>query len=538
MAIVQNPIIPGFNPDPSVLRVDDDYYIVNSTFEWYPGLSIHHSKDLVNWQLVSRPLNRLSQLDMRGNPDSCGVWAPCLSYDNGVFFLVFTDVKRFAGDFKDTPNYYVTTTDITGEWSEPVYVNSSGFDPSIFHDDDGRKYFVNMIWDHRPVRGRNNWLPHKYFAGMVLQEIDVKTGKLLGEAKNVFKGSNIGLSEGPHIYKRNGYYYIVVAEGGTGKDHAATFARSKDIWGPYEVDPQGPLVTSAHAPQAKLRRAGHGDFFDTPDGKFYFAHLCSRPLPNRGRSVMGRETALQPMEWTNEDWPRLVGGGHSPFDSFEVNTGGISTPRPTKQRVEFNGESLPLDFQSLRYPLPDSVMSQSARPGYLRLAGKESLGSWFEQALIARRQQAFKFSAETRVDFQPSNFQNMAGLVCYYNSQKYFYLHITHSEKLGRVLDLSMCVSDWHALYPMEEPIVLPKNGEITLKVEVEFDLAWFSYSIDGEQWQKIPFPLDYSVLSDEVGEGGGDANFTGAFVGICCQDLTGQMSPADFSYFDYKELT
>jgi xylan 1,4-beta-xylosidase len=148
--MIQNPILPGFNPDPSICRVGEDYYIATSTFEWFPGVQIHHSRDLVNWTLVRRPLERPSQLNMLGNPDSCGIWAPCLSYADGLFWLVFTDTKRFEGSFKDAPNYIVTSPTIESEWSDPVYVNSSGFDPSLFHDDDGRKWFVNQQWNHRP----------------------------------------------------------------------------------------------------------------------------------------------------------------------------------------------------------------------------------------------------------------------------------------------------------------------------------------------------------------------------------------------------
>ena len=160
--MIRNPILPGFNPDPSICRVGGDYYIATSTFEWYPGVQIHHSKDLVNWTLIGRPLTRASQLDMRGNPDSCGIWAPCLSHADGLFWLVYTDVKRYDGNFKDTHNYIVTARDIAGPWSEPFYANSSGFDPSLFHDDDGRKYLVNMLWDWRPG--------HNRFGGIVLQE--------------------------------------------------------------------------------------------------------------------------------------------------------------------------------------------------------------------------------------------------------------------------------------------------------------------------------------------------------------------------------
>ena len=193
-------------------------------------------------------------------------------------------------------------------------------------------------------------------------------------------------------------------------------------------------------------------------------------------------------------------------------------------------------MQSLRYPLNESVATQTARQGFLRLYGRESLGSWFEQALLARRQQSLTFTAHTQVEFYPKNKQHMAGLVCYYNSKKYYYLHITHDPELGRVLDISMCCNNWHSQYPMAEPIKLPASGKINLKAEVDHDALRFSYALEGGEWMALPFVLDYSVLSDEVGDGGADANFTGAFVGICCQDLCDRKYPADFGYFEYQE--
>lgn len=149
MVEIINPILRGFNPDPSIIRVGDDYFIATSTFEWFPGVQIHHSRDLINWRLVKRPLERLSQLNMKGNLDSGGVRAPCLTYHDGIFYLVYTDVKHSGGIWKDTHNYLVMTDDIYGDWSDPIYLNSSGFDPSLFHDDDGRKWLVNLVYDHR-----------------------------------------------------------------------------------------------------------------------------------------------------------------------------------------------------------------------------------------------------------------------------------------------------------------------------------------------------------------------------------------------------
>ena len=537
MPKITNPILPGFHPDPSIVRVGEDYYIATSTFEWFPGVAIHHSRDLIHWRLVGYPLTRQSQLDMRGNPDSCGVWAPCLSYHQGTFYLCFTDVKRFNGSFKDTHNYLVTSQDIEGPWSEPRYINSSGFDPSLFFDDDGRSWFVNMLWNHRPGEGRNNWLPHKYFGGILLQELNLETGQLVGEVRNIYPGTEIGLSEGPHLYKRDGWYYLLLAEGGTSWGHACSFARARQITGPYKADPNGPVVTSAGDPTNPIKRAGHGDWVETPEGDCYLVHLCGRPLPFRGRCVLGRETAIQKLAWSEDGWPRLACGGNHPQATLDDEREGVSPPRPTQQLVDFDQAELPLEFQSLRIPLPETTLSFRDRPGYLRLYGKESLGSLFHQALVARRQQAFCFSVETKLDFHPETFQQMAGLVCYYGGKKYYYLHLTTDGQGQRILDVSMCLGEEACKYPLSQPVIIPSDGEVRLKAEIELDLLCFSYALEGREWQPLPLTLDYSIISDEVGDNGGaDANFTGAFVGICCQDLSGQSKPADFDYFHYIE--
>jgi xylan 1,4-beta-xylosidase len=260
MKVIRNPILAGFNPDPSILRVGSDYYIATSTFEWYPGVQIHHSRDLVHWRLLTRPLRRAQQLNMLGVPDSCGIWAPCLSYDGGEFHLIYTNVKRYGTTtlgansgcvFRDLDNYLVTATEIDGEWSDPVFLNSSGFDPSLFHDDDGRKYLVNMLWDHRPGRNR--------FAGIVLQEYSATERRLTGDRSLIFTGTSIGLTEAPHLYKRNGYYYLLTAEGGTGWGHAVTMARSRELRGPYELHPDTYILTTRDRPDVELQRAGHAD---------------------------------------------------------------------------------------------------------------------------------------------------------------------------------------------------------------------------------------------------------------------------------------
>ncbi|MCJ8014444.1 glycoside hydrolase family 43 protein [Paenibacillus sp. KQZ6P-2] len=524
MRYIQNPILKGFNPDPSILRVGSDYYIATSTFEWFPGVQIHHSRDMVNWKLTAHPLKRISQLDMKGTQSSGGVWAPCLSYDNGIFYLIYTNVKTDNGAYKDTHNYLVTTNDITGEWSEPVYLNSTGFDPSLFHDEDGRKWLVNMVFDHR--KGKNR------FGGILLQEYSVKEKRLVGPVRNIFKGTSIGFTEGAHLYKRNGYYYLLTAEGGTGLNHAVTMARSRSLTGPYEVDPQNPILTSQFNPRLELQKAGHGDLVETPEGEWYMVHLCGRPIPNSGRCTLGRETSIQKMVWTEDHWLRLEAGGSEP----QVLVAAPELPEHVWEsepnRDDFDHDVLNLHFQTLRIPLGEETLSLKDRPGYLRLKGKESLSSKHHQALVARRQQSFKYTASVGLEFEPESYRQAAGLICLYDIQNYFYLYVSHDEEQGKCLGI---------LHSDNNLLVNPLNQELSiegwkrcfLQVRVDYNRLQFYYSKDEKEWTTIGPVMDASKLSDEYCSEG---RYTGAFVGMCCQDLSGKNGYADFDYFEYTE--
>ncbi|MCY0092935.1 glycoside hydrolase family 43 protein [Hoeflea ulvae] len=533
MSAIINPILPGFNPDPSICRAGPDYYIATSTFEWYPGVQIHHSTDLVNWRLVGRPLDRASQLDMRGNPDSCGIWAPCLSHADGLFWLVYTDVKRLDGNFKDSHNYIVTAPDIAGPWSDPVYVNSSGFDPSLFHDDDGRKWFVNMVWNHRSnsIGGSPK---HPAFAGILVQEYDAQAGKLIGEPENIFQGSPHGLVEGAHLFKRKAWYYLTVAEGGTGYDHAVTMARSRTLTGPYELHPDIFLMTSKDTPDAPLQRAGHGQMVETPGGAVYHTHLCSRPLPGTRRSPLGRETGLQKCVWGEDGWLRQAQGGLVP--ALKVDAPDPASRKRSSEPVRrtFDGTELPPEFQWLRTPLPERIFSLTGSA--LRLIARESIGSWFEQSLVARRQEHLHFRAETTLSFAPQNFQQAAGLVHYYNRHKFHFLAVTWHEDLGRVLTILSCPGDWpdgRLQFPLDPPVLLPVDGAVELAMEIDGADLQFFYRIPGSDWTQVGPVLDASVISDEGGRGE-HASFTGAFAGMAAFDTSGDAISADFTQFTY----
>jgi xylan 1,4-beta-xylosidase len=361
----------GFNPDPSIVRVEDDYYIATSTFQWWPGVQIHHSRDLRHWQLVTRPIDRLSQLDLHGVPDSGGVWAPDLSHHEGKFYLIYTNVRHWQNRdcFFDTSNFLITANEITGPWSDPIFLNASGFDPSLFYDrfeqgGDGGKWLLNMWRDYR--KGRNP------FAGILLQKLDSERGALVGESKLIFTGTSLGLTEGPHLYKRlwNGewWYYLVVAEGGTIYEHAVTVARSRFLLGPYEIHPENPMLTSVNDPTLLLQKAGHASFVETEAGDWYLAHLCGRPLEGAEKGSrycnLGRETAIQSLVWGEDGWPRLCQG---------TNTPAVTVPAPDlpdhvfeigSSRDDFDQPELSLHFQSLRTPLEPGWISLIDRPGF------------------------------------------------------------------------------------------------------------------------------------------------------------------------------
>jgi xylan 1,4-beta-xylosidase len=526
MPKVTNPILPGFNPDPSILRFGDTYYIATSTFEWFPGVQIHASKDLANWNLVGRPLDRKAQLDMRGNPDSGGIWAPCLTHDGEKFWLVYTDMKRREGSYKDGHNYIVTASRIEGPWSDPVYVNSSGFDPSLFHDDDGRKWFVNMLWDYR---GR----PRK-FAGIALQEFDPEAGKLTGKRTNIFRGTDLDLTEGPHLYKRTGkhgtWYYLITAEGGTGYSHAVTMARSRQIDGPYEVHPLEHIITSKDAPHNPLQRAGHADFVETPDGRVYMVHLMSRPDANR-RSVLGRETSIEEMEWRDDDWLWLKAGGSEPQLQVEVPGTFDEDAFWAEKRYSFEA-GLPKDFQWLRTPEPERIFA--VVDGKLRLFGRESIGSNFEQALVARRQTTVDYYAETEVDFAPHDERCLASLTAYYgryNNATWPSRPMRRNHELAILAVERVARGQHRAAARSADPAAA--GGQVRLWRGRSGDLQFF-FVAGGALQKAIRYRRPALGRMRRPGLHG---SFTGAFVGMAAQDLNGTATPADFSYFIYRPL-
>lgn len=518
---VQNPVLPGFNPDPSLLRVGEDYYIATSTFEWFPGVCIYHSKDLVNWEVADYALKDDTVLDMTGIDAACGIWAPNLTWANGKFYLAYTIVYTNRKRHKDTYNFVTTAPTVHGPWSKPVELNRSGFDPSVFHDTDGKQYFVNMTLDYRDGTNR--------FSGIDVQEFDEEHGCLIGEPVRVFRGTWRGMTEGPNIFRHGEWYYLVCAEGGTEADHCAVIVRSKSIWGPYEDNPNNPILTAVGNEDCHLKRAGHAQIIDSPDGKhWYMAHLCSRPID--GNSILGRETAIQNMEWTEDGWIRLSGSKNgAPLDTFTVPYEVEVKPKKPG-RVEFDRISeIPLDYMTLRR----SAKTQGVRieDGVLRITGGCSLFSKYFQGFLARRQQAFDLDFTAAMRFEPRHRNHLAGIQAYYNYDNYFNLRMTRDEN-GKVLNVATL--DNSVLSDSEWIPVPEETDVIYLKMEIRHAQIRFFYSLDNAEWKAIGPVGDMRHISDEHIEGNG---FTGSMIGVSCQDIQGDGVHADFLWLDYQEI-
>lgn len=509
--MIQNPVLPGFCPDPSIVRVGDDYYLATSTFNWFPGVRLFHTRDLVHYEQLPSPLSRVSQLDMQGEPNSCGVWAPDLSFDGERFWLVYTDVKaRCNAEYYNTHNYAVWTTDLQGEWSEPVYLNSTGFDPSLFHDSDGHSYLVTMI---------------NGFKGIMVQEFDLVSGQLIGPSRNVCTGCGLGFTEGPHLYHIGPWYYLMMAEGGTAYEHCEVICRAKSLWGPYEENPDNPVLTSDRQDPQALQKCGHADLVQTSAGEWYLVHLCARPN-GRGQSILGRETAIQKVSWNADGWLELASGGR--YGQREVPEPAALTsyeyPR-LPELDEFSGSELGIQYSTLRVPA-EQVLSLKARPGWLRLYGFDFLNSCFQVGLLARRQTAKKTVMKCGLSYVPLSARAGAGIAYLYDSANFFLLVKTLNDE-GE-LCLALLQSDGGEITLLKRVYKIPLEGMLHLRVATDEDSenASFSWSVDGNIWQQVG-RVKTDILSDEHCVG-----FMGAHFGLYCYDLEKRNGFADFKYF------
>lgn len=497
----QNPVLPGFHPDPSVVRVGEDYYLVTSSFEYFPGIPIFHSRDLVHWRQIGHVLTRESQLPLGQAKSSQGVFAPTVRYHDGTFYVVSTNVGG-AGSF------YVTARDPAGEWSEPVYLVEDGFtmDPSLFFDDDGKVYYTRHSGGERGGAGQ--------------AELDLVQRRLVKAPVQLWAGTGGVWPEGPHLYKRKGTYYLLLAEGGTSYEHAVTVARSTSPWGPFEASPHNPVLTHRDRRSEPIQATGHADLVEAADGRWWAVFLGIRPWDG-AHHHLGRETFLAPVEWTADGWPLI----RAPI-LLEMPSAGLPATQPFRQppaRDPFDGPRLGLEWNFLRNPRAGDA-SLTARPGFLRLRGSAvTLDDVGSPAFVGRRQEHATVTVTARLDFAPTSDGQEAGLTLRANEANHYELALLQ-RRGARHLQLRTRVAGVTSVLRDE----LVAAGAIVLRIEATPPQYSFSYSM--ESGPALPLGSAPSLpLSTEAAGG-----FTGVYIGMYATAKEPDPAPADFDWFEY----
>ncbi len=481
-----NPVIRGFYPDPSVCRADDGYfYLVCSSFQFFPGLPLFKSKDLVDWEQIGHCITRTSQLDLNGVDPSGGLFAPTIRYHKGRFYVVVTNT---SGD----GNFYVYTDDINGEWSEPVLVDRGGIDPSLLFDGD-KVYFMSNGEDDS---GEN---------GVSLCEIDIETGKVLGPCKCISKGSGGRFLEAPHLYHIGEYYYLLAAEGGTEYGHTECMFRSREPFGPYEGCPHNPILTNRHLGGYMVQGAGHADIVQDGNGQWWMVNLAFRQI-NMWRQFhhLGREVFLEPVFFDENGWLKVGSDGTSRC-GFELENGGCkSIPN-----MEYPAYKWSFSKKEACYIRRPDYSNYSFEGNVLKLKGTENrLNSRGNVTFAGVRQKEFDCTAEVEVNINSVSEGMRCGLTVYMDENDHYDVVV---EKNGESCTVSGIINIGG--------VALATNKIETneLKLKIEGQAQYYKlYGFEKGQWVQLG-GMESKYLSSEVCEG-----FTGIIIGVFCEDEKG----------------
>lgn len=512
-----NPILPGYHPDPSICRVGEDYYLVTSTFEWFPGMPVYHSRDLVNWELIGHGIHRPLQVEFKaGLRDNGGVYAPTIRHHEGTFYLINTCVDCGG-------NYYLTATDPAGPWSDPVWLEAPGIDPSLFWDDDGRCYYTG----HGNLKEEQEWVDQQ---GIWMQELDLESGKLIGKREQLTHGhaSNARWSEAPHLYKIDGEYMLLIAEGGTDYQHSVTIFNSNKLWGPYVPNQMNPVMTHRHLGQDyPIYATGHADLIQTQNGEWWSVLLAKRKV--EGYTLLARETFLVPVEMQKiayKDYVALTpvfnpGKGIIPNEQKRPDL--TWSPFPSEPvRDDFSGGALGLEWNFLRTPYEEWYeLTDDALRIRLRPEVEDSLGN---PSLIARRIKAHSFDAACKMSFRSKKENEKAGLIIHRTTQNH-YQFLREKDELVLYKTVAgnkevVARTPW-------------KGKEVILAVEANrLDLR-FKYGSSLNQLEQLGKVQNMNVVSDELAWG-----FNGSYIGMYASSY-GKVckTTATFDWFDYEDL-
>ncbi|WP_302687157.1 glycoside hydrolase family 43 protein [uncultured Prevotella sp.] len=491
----RNPVIPGYHPDPSVCRVGDTFYLVNSSFQYFPGVPLFQSKDLVHWQQIGNVLDRESQLPLKGASSWLGIYAPTIRYHEGIYYMITTNVGNGG-------NFMVTAKDPRGPWSEPIWLKQQGIDPSLYFEN-GKCYMVSnpddAIW---------------------LCEINPETGEQLTESKKLWQGDGGRYPEGPHIYKKDGYYYLLISEGGTELAHHLTIARSKNIEGPYESNPNNPILTNCSrlGQSLQIQGTGHGDFVQAENGSWWMVFLAYR---NYGGSYhhLGRETYLAPVEWKAGEWPVVNGG--LPIDTLvKANTlPSVLLEKHLGADEIVNPNTGDAEWIRIQNPIIANYDSLATEEGFsLRLYPHGTLTANNQPTFFGRRQESANFELQSEV-FPKGNVE--AGLTVYQINDGHLDFFVTDKQIALRCKLKSI---DY-----IVKSVPNVRKKAVKLRVRSEGIMYYFDYSTDGKTFKELA-SMNCSLMSTEVAGG-----FTGVTLGMYVDGKENSGS-ADFSYFHYEE--
>lgn len=525
-----NPILSGFYPDPSICRVGNDYYIVNSSFAYFPGLPIFHSTDLVNWKQIANAMDRKEQLDLTNAGVSRGLFAPSITWHNGTFYIICTLIDKGG-------NFMITAKDPKGPWSNPIWLkDAQGIDPSIFFDSNDRSY---IVFNSNPPDNKSLYSGHRTIR---ILEFDANTGKVLTQNKILVNGGvdiskNPVWIEAPHIFKKGDWYYLICAEGGTGYNHSEVVFRSKSVDGPYTPYEQNPILTQRHLPRTRenpITTTGHAEFVETPDGKWYAVFLGCRPYEGDFYNT-GRDTYMTPVEWKDE-WPVILEGTEEVKYSYPV-----PMPQTTKAVVnDFNGNlyfrddfkepQLNMRYLFLRNPVPDFYSLTNSK-GFLTMnllkqpaSGKES------PAFIGFRQSNLYGYAATEMEFSPFTRNEKAGLMIFQNENHYYFLckSVENDKPVVQLYQSAEKAGDPDELLTSQK---LDAKKTIYLKIEAKGDKYAFYFAEKKDKWNLLRDNVDGKFLS---------TSRAGGFVGslfVLYGSSFGKPSnvSAKYDWFEYK---
>lgn len=534
----QNPILSGFYPDPSICRVGEDYYLVCSSFSYFPGLPVFHSKDLLHWEQLGHAIDRAGQIDYSRSAFSEGLWAPTIRHYDGLFYIVNTLVSEGREGVRR--NYVLTAKNPAGPWSDPIFIEGAdGIDPSLFFDEDGKIWYCgNFINKPKQYEGHHS---------IYLVELDDENFQMKGERKVIWDGlaSRSKWIEAPHIYKKDGWYYLMVAEGGTFVNHAVMMARSRDISGPYEICPRNPILSHRHlSPMHPISVLGHGDLIETQNGEWWMVLLGVRPYEGV-QFNLGRETFLVPIVWGEDGWPYVDNESGLVQERERLPDLPCQTWPVPLLGGHFYSDKLAMHWNSIRVPEKE-FYSLKDRRGYLRLSLLPTTitDDLRSPAFIGRRQQHDYFTASTRMEFLPEKAGEQAGL-CMIQSNEFNYLYVVEmiedSIYLSLIRHQNMATlhngsfeSHEIAREKIVETPLISFHGQVYLYIQGERETYNLYYGF-GEN-EMIPFKtgLDASLLSTNRAGG-----FVGAYIGLYAS-ANGQESEnvADFDWFDYIPRT